>query len=70
MLKSFGAAWGQHTWPCKKGDALTYFCQGCGKTLDKPPRRGKGGSEAPGGLEVGQRTRANNPAARRSCEGA
>ena len=29
-----------------RGDALTYFCEVCGKTRDNPPRR-SGGAEAP-----------------------
>jgi hypothetical protein len=38
---------GKHRWRCRgRGDALTYFCQACGKTRDKPPRR-TGGAEAP-----------------------
>ena len=36
-----------------RGDALTYVCQVCGKTLDKPPRSKMGGAEAPGGGTMG-----------------
>ena len=39
---------GRHKWRCRgRGDALTYFCQVCGTTRDKPPRWRTGGSEAP-----------------------
>jgi len=39
---------GKHEWRSRgRGDALTYFCQVCGKTRDKPPRPRTGGSEAP-----------------------
>jgi hypothetical protein len=39
---------GKHKWKTRgRGDALTYVCQVCGKTLDKPPRSRTGGSEAP-----------------------
>jgi hypothetical protein len=36
---------GKHRWRSKgRGDALTYFCQDCGKTRDKP---GRGKTESP-----------------------
>jgi hypothetical protein len=39
---------GKHEWRTRgRGDALTYVCQVCGKTRDKPPRSRTGGSEAP-----------------------
>jgi hypothetical protein len=39
---------GKHKWKTRgRGDALTYFCQVCGKTLDKPPRSKTGATEAP-----------------------
>ena len=39
---------GKHRWKSRgRGDALTYFCQDCKKTLDKPPRSRTGGAEAP-----------------------
>jgi hypothetical protein len=39
---------GKHRWKTRgRGDALTYVCQVCGKTTDKPPRSRTGGSEAP-----------------------
>jgi hypothetical protein len=39
---------GKHKWKTRgRGDALTYVCQVCGKTRDKPPRSRTGGSEAP-----------------------
>jgi hypothetical protein len=50
---------GKHTWRSRgRGDALTYVCQACGKTLDKPPRARARGSEAPvppgsGGSPIG-----------------
>jgi hypothetical protein len=41
---------GKHKWRSRgRGDALTYVCQNCGKTLEKPPRQRSGGAEAPGG---------------------
>jgi hypothetical protein len=50
MAKNLRCHLGKHTWRSRgRGDNLTYFCQACGKTLDKPPRRGKGGSDAPWG---------------------
>jgi hypothetical protein len=48
MPKSLRCRLGKHRWRSKgRGDALTYFCQVCGKTLDKPPRWRTGGAEAP-----------------------
>jgi hypothetical protein len=39
---------GKHKWRARgRGDTLTYVCQVCGKTRDKPPRSRTGGSEAP-----------------------
>ena len=39
---------GKHKWRTTgRGDALTYVCQVCGKTRDKPPRSRMGASEAP-----------------------
>jgi hypothetical protein len=39
---------GKHRWMTRgRGDALTYVCQDCGKTLDKAPRSRTGGAEAP-----------------------
>lgn len=39
---------GKHTWRTRgRADALTYFCQACGKTRDKPPRSRMGAAEAP-----------------------
>jgi len=50
MAKSLRCRLGKHTWRRRgRGDALTWFCQGCGKTLDKPPRERTKGAEAPGG---------------------
>ena len=38
----------KHKWQSRgRGDALTYVCQLCGETSDKPPRRKWGASEAP-----------------------
>jgi hypothetical protein len=49
---------GKHTWRSRgRGDVLTYVCQACGKTRDKPPRRRWGAAEFPqppgGGSNVG-----------------
>jgi hypothetical protein len=50
MVKTLRCRLGKHKWRSRgRGDALTYVCQNCGKTLDKPPRRRMGASEAPGG---------------------
>jgi hypothetical protein len=39
---------GKHEWKTRgRGDALTYVCQVCGETSDKPPRSKWGASEAP-----------------------
>lgn len=39
---------GKHVWRSRgRGDALTYVCQVCGKTRDKPPRRRMGAAEVP-----------------------
>jgi hypothetical protein len=39
---------GKHQWKTRgRGDALTYICQVCGETSDKPPRGKWGASEAP-----------------------
>lgn len=39
---------GKHKWRTRgRGDALTYFCEVCGETSDKPPRSKWGGSQAP-----------------------
>ena len=47
MAKNLRCRLGKHIWRSRgRGDALTYFCQVCGKTRDKPRRR-TGGSEAP-----------------------
>ena len=39
---------GKHKWKTRgRGDALTYVCQVCGETSDKPPRSKWGAAEAP-----------------------
>jgi hypothetical protein len=39
---------GKHEWRTKgRANALTYVCQVCGETSDKPPRLKWGASEAP-----------------------
>jgi hypothetical protein len=39
---------GKHSWRTKgRADALTYFCQACGKTRNKPPRSPMGAAEIP-----------------------
>jgi hypothetical protein len=39
---------GKHQWRTRgRSDSLTYFCERCGKTLDKPPKPGSGGAQAP-----------------------
>jgi hypothetical protein len=39
---------GKHQWRTRgREDALTYFCQVCGETSDKPPRARTSGAEAP-----------------------
>jgi hypothetical protein len=39
---------GKHKWKTRgRGDALTYFCQFCATTRDKPPRSRMGASEHP-----------------------
>jgi len=48
MAKNLRCRLGKHIWRSRgRGDALTYFCQVCGETRDKPRRPRKGGSEAP-----------------------
>ena len=48
MVKRLRCRLGKHRWRSKgRGDALTYFCQVCGKTLDKPRRAPFGGGEPP-----------------------
>ena len=40
MARNLRCRLGKHIWRSKgRGDALTYFCQVCGKTRDKPRRR-------------------------------
>ena len=47
MARKVRCRLGKHRWRSRgRGDALTYFCEVCGKTRDKPPRR-SGGAEAP-----------------------
>jgi hypothetical protein len=47
MARKLRCRLGKHRWRCRgRGDALTYFCEVCRKTRDKPPRR-SGGAEAP-----------------------
>ena len=39
---------GKHKWRCRgRGEALSYVCELCAKTRDKPPRSQTGGAEAP-----------------------
>jgi hypothetical protein len=48
MASKLRCRMGKHKWRSRgRGDALTYVCQVCGKTTDKPPRSRWGASEAP-----------------------
>jgi hypothetical protein len=49
MARTLRCRLGKHKWRRKGGqaDPPTYFCQVCGKTLDKPPRQKWGASEGP-----------------------
>jgi hypothetical protein len=39
---------GKHSWRTKgRADDLTFFCELCGKTRDKPPRSRMGAAEVP-----------------------
>ena len=50
MSGRFRCRLGKHAWRSRgRSDVLTYVCQVCGKTRDKPPRRRWGTSQAPGG---------------------
>ena len=51
MAKSLRCRLGRHRWRSReRGDALTYFCQGCGKTLDSRVGRDSGAGSLPCGL--------------------
>ena len=48
MAKNLRCRLGKHIWRSQgRGNALTYFCQACGKTRDKPRGPRRGGAEAP-----------------------